>query len=150
MPTPGPTNSSLGSKPNADAMRSLLGLVLALTTLPAELSPDHYRRLQDEAMEALVVKTDQVDVKTTFGKDGEQFEVHAKATVQSVIRSKAGHKPGDAIQSSYSFSQTTVPMPGPSKPTILEKGATVRAYLNPVGNRDSLGPAAYGHSFQKP
>lgn len=125
-------------------------LLLAFATGRAELSPDHYRRLQDEATEALVVKTDEIDVKTTLGKDGKQFEVQAKATVLSVIRSKAGRKPGEIIKINYSFIQTVVPMPGPSKPTILEKGVTVRAYLNPVGNSDSLGPAAYGQSFQKP
>ena len=132
-------------------MRKLLtALLLGLTTLHAELSPDHYRRLQDEAGEALVVKTDQVDVKVTLGKDGKQFDVQATATVQSVLRSKAGHKPGDVLQIAYTVIQTVVPMPGPGKQRILEKGETVRAYLNPAGDRQTLGPAAYGQSFVAP
>lgn len=132
-------------------MRTLLtALLIGLTALHAELSPDHYRRLQDEAAEALVVKTNQVDVKVTLGKDGKQIDVRATATVQSVLRSKAGHKPGDVIQIAYTVIQTVVPMPGPSQPKILAKDETIRAYLNPTGDRQTLGPAAYGQSFVTP
>ena len=133
-------------------MRLLLTclLLLGLVGLRAELTTDHYRRLQDEAAEALVVKTDQVDVKITLGKDGKQFDVQATATVQSVLRSKAGHRPGDVIQIAYTVIQTVVPMPGPGKPRVLGKGETVRAYLNPTADPRTLGLAAYGQSFMTP
>ena len=49
-------------------MRTLLtGLLIGLSTLHAAISPDHLRRLQEEAAEALVIKADQVDVKITPG-----------------------------------------------------------------------------------
>lgn len=132
-------------------MRTLLtGLLIGLSTLHAAISPDHIRRLQDEAAEALVIKADQVDVKTTLGKDGRQIDVQVTAHVQSVLRSKAGHKPGDVVKIAYTIIQTVIPMPGPGQPKVLEKGEIVRAYLNPSADRQTLGLAVYGHSFQQP
>lgn len=132
-------------------MRTLLaGLLIGLSTLHAAISPDHIRRLQDEAAEALVIKADRVEVKTTLGKDGRQLDVQVTASVQSVLRSKAGHKPGDVVKIAYTIIQTVIPMPGPGQPKVLEKGETVRAYLNPSADRQTLGLAVYGHSFQQP
>ena len=132
-------------------MRTLLaGLLIGLSTLHAAISPDHIRRLQDEAAEALVIKADRVEVKTTLGKDGRQLDVQVTASVQSVLRSKAGHKPGDVVKIAYTIIETVIPMPGPGQPKVLEKGETVRAYLNHTADRQTLGLAAYGHSFQQP
>ena len=132
-------------------MRTLLaGLLIGLSTLHAAISPDHIRRLQEEAAEALVIKADRVEVKTTLGKDGRQLDVQVTASVQSVLRSKAGHKPGDVVKIAYTIIQTVIPMPGPGQPKVLEKGETVRAYLNPSADRQILGLAVYGHSFQQP
>lgn len=132
-------------------MRTLLaGLLIGLSTLHAAISPDHIRRLQEEAAEALVIKADRVEVKTTLGKDGRQLDVQVTASVQSVLRSKAGHKPGDVVKIAYTIIQTVIPMPGPGQPKVLEKGETVRAYLNPSADRQTLGLAVYGHSFQQP
>jgi hypothetical protein len=132
-------------------MRTLLaGLLIGLSTLHAAISPDHIRRLQEEAAEALVIKADQVDVKTTLGKDGRQIDVQVTASVQSVLRSKAGHKPGDVVKIAYTIIQTVIPTPGPGQPKVLEKGEIVRAYLNPSADRQTLGLAVYGHSFQQP
>ncbi|GBL30397.1 hypothetical protein EMGBS10_15470 [Opitutia bacterium] len=132
-------------------MRTLLaGLLIGLSTLHAAISPDHIRRLQEEAAEALVIKADRVEVKTTLGKDGRQLDVQVTASVQSVLRSKAGHKPGEVVKIAYTIIQTVIPMPGPGQPKVLEKGETVRAYLNHTADRQTLGLAAYGHSFQQP
>lgn len=132
-------------------MRTLLaGLLIGLSTLHAAISPDHIRRLQEEAAEALVIKADRVEVKTTLGKDGRQLDVQVTASVQSVLRSKAGHKPGDVVKIAYTIIETVIPMPGPGQPKVLEKGETVRAYLNPSADRQILGLAVYGHSFQQP
>lgn len=132
-------------------MRTLLtGLLIGLSTLHAAISPDHTRRLQEEAAEALVIKADRVEVKTTLGKDGRQLDVQVTASVQSVLRSKAGHKSGDVVKIAYTIIQTVIPMPGPGQPKVLEKGETVRAYLNPSADRQTLGLAVYGHSFQQP
>jgi hypothetical protein len=132
-------------------MRTLLtGLLIGLSTLHAALSPDHIRRLQEEAAEALVIKADRVEVKTTLGKDGRQLDVQVTASVQSVLRSKAGHKPGEVVKIAYTIIETVIPMPGPGQPKVLEKGETVRAYLNPSADRQILGLAVYGHSFQQP
>ena len=132
-------------------MRPLLaGLLIGLSTLHAAISPDHIRRLQEEAAEALVIKADRVEVKTTLGKDGRQLDVQVTASVQSVLRSKAGHKPGDVVKIAYTIIETVIPMPGPGQPKVLEKGETVRAYLNPSADRQILGLAVYGHSFQQP
>lgn len=54
------------------------------------------------------------------------------------------------VKIAYTIIQTVIPMPGPSQPKVLEKGETVRAYLNPSADRQTLGLAAYGQSFQQP
>ena len=132
-------------------MRTLLtGLLIGLSTLHAAISPDHIRRLQEEAAEALVIKADQVDVKITEVTDGRRIDVQVTASVQSVLRSKAGHKPGDMVKIAYTIIETVIPMPGPGKPKVLEKGETVRAYLDHAGDKQPLRLAVYGHSFQKP
>lgn len=133
-------------------MRTLLAslLLLGLGNLRAELSPDHYRQLQEGAAEALVLKVDQVEAKVTLGKDGKMTDVAATATVKSVVRSKSGLKPGDTVRLSYTVITTVVPMPGPSQPKVLAKDETVRAYLKPVDGAKTLGLAAYGHSFEQP
>ena len=132
-------------------MRTLLtSLLLGVCSLHAAISPEHTRRLQEAAAEALVIQADQVDVKITPGKDGRQLDVQVAARVQSVLRSKAGHKPGDQVKIAYTIIQTVIPMPGPGQPKVLEKGETVRAYLNHTADRQTLGLAAYGHSFQQP
>ncbi|MFM7240619.1 MAG: hypothetical protein ACKO3A_00680 [Opitutia bacterium] len=133
-------------------MRTLLASLLLLGpgNLRAELSPDHYRQLQEGAAEALVLKIDQVEAKVTLGKDGKMTDVAASATVKSVVRSKSGLKPGDTVRLAYAIITTVVPMPGPSKPKVVEKGEVVRAYLNPGDDAKTLTPAAYGQSFLAP
>jgi hypothetical protein len=133
-------------------MRPLLAslLLLGLGNLRAELTTDHYRQLQEGAAEALVLKIEQVEAKVTLGKDGKMTDVTATATVKSVVHTKSGLKPGDTVRLAYTIITTVIPMPGPSQPKVLEKGETVRAYLNPAGDRQTLGPAAYGQSFVTP
>lgn len=135
-------------------MRTLLtlltGLFVGLSTLHAAISPDHVRRLQDEAAEALVITAEQVDVKITMEKDGRRLDIQVTASVQSVIRSKAGHKPGDVVKVAYKVMELKNPPPGPGEARLLAKGETVRAYLDHSSDKQSLGLAAYGDSFQKP
>ena len=132
-------------------MRTTLAyLLLALSSLHAAISPDHLRRLQEEAAEALVIKAEQVDVKITPDKDGRQLDVQVTASVQSVIRSKAGHKPGDVVKVVYKVMDLKNPPPGPGEAKVLAKGETVRAYLDHSSDKQSLRLAAYGDSFQKP
>jgi len=133
-------------------MRTLLAclLLLGLVDLRAELSPDHYRRLQEEAPEALVLQVGEVATKVTLGKDGKMTDVTATATVKSVARSKSGLKPGDTIRLSYTIITTIIPMPGPSQPKVLTKDETVRAFLKPGADPKTLTTAAYGQSFQTP
>ena len=132
-------------------MRTTLAyLLLALSTLHAAISPDHIRRLQEEAAEALVIKADQVDVKITELKDGRRLDIQVTASIQSVIRSKAGHKPGDVVKIAYKVMDLKNPPPGPDEAKVLAKGETVRAYLDHAGDKQPLRLAVYGHSFQKP
>ena len=132
-------------------MRTLLtGLLIGLSSLHAAISPDHIRRLQEEAAEALVIKADQVDVKITEVTDGRRIDVQVTASVQSVLRSKAGHKPGDVVKIAYKVMELKNPPPGPDEAKVLEKGETVRAYLDHSGDKQPLRLAVYGHSFQKP
>ena len=129
---------------------SLAYLLLALSTLHAAISPDHIRRLQEEAAEALVIKADQVDVKITEVKDGRRLDIQVTASIQSVIRSQAGHKSGDVVKVAYKVMELKNPPPGPGEARLLEKGETVRAYLDHSSDKQSLRLAVYGHSFQKP
>ena len=132
-------------------MRTLVtGLLIGLSTLHAAISPDHIRRLQEEAAEALVIKADQVDVKITEVTDGRRLDIQVTASVQSVLRSKAGHKPGDVVKIAYKVMDLKNPPPGPDEAKVLAKGETVRAYLDHAGDKQSLRPAAYGESFQQP
>ena len=129
---------------------ALAYLLLALSTLHAAIAPGHIRRLQDEAAEALVIRAEQVDVKITEVKDGRRLDIQVTASVQSVIRSKAGHKPGDVVKVAYKVMELKNPTPGPGEARLLVKGETVRAYLDHSSDKQSLGLAAYGDSFQKP
>ena len=148
MPTPGPRNSSLGSKPNAKPMRPLLLLIWALTALHAELSPDHYRRLQAESPEAVVLLIGKVDTQSGLAADGLTIDVTAVAKVKQVIRSRGGLKPGDSVTIRYRVLLPTTPLPGPSQPPVLGEGETVPAFLKP-GDGPALTVAAGGKSFEK-
>ena len=79
-------------------MRPLLTFLFATLVARAELSPDHYRRLQEEAPECLVLQVEKVETKVIQGKDGRQLEIKAVATVQEVVRSRAGRKAGETIR----------------------------------------------------
>ena len=129
---------------------SLAYLLLTLSSLHAAIAPNHVRRLQEEAAEALVIKADQVDVKITELKDGRRLDVQVTASVQSVIRSKAGHKPGDVVKVVYKVMDLKNPPPGAGEAKVLAKGETVRAYLDHSSDKQSLRLAAYGDSFQNP
>lgn len=131
-------------------MRPLLTFLFATLVARAELSPDHYRRLQEEAPECLVLQVEKVETKVTQGKDGRQLEIKAVATVQEVVRSRAGRKAGETIRIAYDIVQPLIPMPGPAPTPLLEKGTRTKAYLRPGASPDEFTPAAYGQSFVKP
>jgi len=127
-------------------MRPLLAFVLALTALHAELSPDHYRRLQAEAPEALQIMVEKVESKVTPGKDGTDTEVTATAKVKGITRSASGLKVDASITIHYHVIHHVVPLPGPSPVPVLTQGQATVAFLQ----KDQAGqyaPAARGMSF---
>jgi len=129
-------------------MRPLLWLVLALTVLHAELSPDHYRQLQAEAPEALVILVGKVDTQSGLAPDGLTIDVTVTAIVKQVIRSRSGLKPGASITIRYQVLLPDSPRPGASQPPVVGKGETMPAFLQPSEGA-TLKLAAQGKSFEK-
>ena len=54
------------------------------------------------------------------------------------------------VKVAYKVMELKNPPPGPDEAKVLEKGETVRAYLDHSGDKQPLRLAVYGHSFQKP
>jgi hypothetical protein len=129
-------------------MRPVLLLILALTTLHAELSPDHYRRLQAEAPESLVLLIGKVDTQSGLAPEGLAIDVTVTAQVKQVLRSRSGLKPGATITIRYQVLLPATPLPGPSQPPVVGKGETKPAFLKP-GDGSALTLAAGGKSFEQ-
>jgi hypothetical protein len=129
-------------------MRPLFAFLLALTALHAELSPDHYRRLQAEAPESLVLLIGKVDTQSGLAPDGLSIDVTVTAQVKQVLRSRSGLKPGANVTIRYQVLLPATPLPGPSQPPVLGKGETKPAFLKP-GEGTALTLAAGGKSFEK-
>ncbi len=129
-------------------MRHTLALLLALCALRAEFSPDHYRKLQAAAPEALVLVVESVDTRSGPSRDGITIDVTVAARVRQVTRSQAGLKPGDPVAIRYQVLLPLAPLPGPSQAPILGKAEVRPAFLKPADGK-GFTLAAGGMSFER-
>lgn len=115
----------------------------------AEIAPGQYEQLKRDAPEVLGIV-----VRKVKKLRQEEFRVtlEVEADVRSVERSKQGLKPG----ASLTFRSYYVPpeafqrgFTGPQSPPRLEPGWSGTAYLSDEASPGTLGPAAYGQSFEK-
>ena len=129
-------------------MKKTLLLITALfiTILQAKLSPHHYKGLQRNAPESLLISVTKVQTHQFFSNTK---GVTVKAKVEMVKRSKSGLKSGDIITIVYNTASSKPKgRVGPSSVPVLKKGELYNAFLKKYGDSDSYEPAARGKSFR--
>jgi hypothetical protein len=138
----------------ARCLRIAICLILATTVL-ADLSPDVYKELQQNAPDAFYIQVVSVDVHRSFAKPAGcslfDFEiirnVNVYARVVRVVRSASGVHPDDVIEIEYSSIGRCSDWNGPRSIQLLRKGDLVYAFLTRRGRTASFDPAARGATF---
>lgn len=147
--------------PNGRATMSAFWLTLfvlictSFTIIHAELSPQAYQELKDEAEEVLSVNATDV-TNVTGATDGDNCTLFftVDAVVLDVNRSLLGYSVGDTVEiEAYTRDRSAEECElflGPSPPELLENGWCGLVYLNsPDDGSEVLEPAAYGQSFEE-
>ena len=119
----------------------------AMPAARAELPPQVYEQLQNEAPESLNITIRSVKRSEKAEKEFTLISLTAEARIDRVTRSATGLRPGDAIRIAYQHRQDREPMPGPSQPDIVVEGKSYPAFLEKQ-NDGSYGIAARGYSFR--
>jgi len=133
----------------ATAFAMFTALILGVNSLACgELPSERYQQLKRNAQEILTVRLRNVDVK----EDGEDVVTYRiSADVQGVERSTTGLREGEVvIFESYHVKPEAIRrgFVGPQSPPQLRAGWTGRVYLSEENTPGTLGPAAYGQSFE--
>jgi hypothetical protein len=128
----------------------LLGaFALAVTThLPAEIAPENYAGMQNDAPEYVTIEP--TAVRTGFALFSRTRPVAVTARVVTVLRSASGINVGDTITIRYEHFNPRRGWAGPRPIPILEVGTRYPAYLAWDAAENSFRPAAMGASFQSP
>lgn len=132
-------------------LRALLlgALALAATTyLPAEIAPEHYAGMQNDALEYVTIET--TAVRKGFALFSRTRTVTVTARVVTVSRSTSGINVGDTITIRYEHFNPGRGWAGPRPIPILEVGARYPAYLAWDATDSTFRPAAMGASFERP
>lgn len=130
-------------------MRALLSPFLLLVLLHvaiAELPPSAYESMQASAPESLEIQVLRVDIAP--GNSESKQEIQVMATVEEVIRTASGLKPGDVLNITYSHEERPPGWVGPGQVPILALGGTHVAYLKKMENALDYAPAAGAMSFR--
>ena len=133
---------------------AVVGLTLmgSAGSVNAELPPDAYKKLKEEAKEVLQLRVVKIQkVRQDVRQDESVQYFICDARVVAVERSAAGHKKNDAIQfETYYVYDRSDGYGGPQSPQRLRVFWYGRVYLNPpVDDSEILSLAAYGQSFEK-
>lgn len=123
----------------------LFSLLLLATPARAELPPDAYRAMQQQAPEVLRIVVHSVDTSICWFWLCSGRDVVVQAEVKAVERTAGATKAGDRIEIRYRH----VPLDGRSGPRpirIVREGEAIPAFLSREG--DHFEPAARGASFQ--
>lgn len=134
----------------ARGVRTLLPLVVVLVgagTGLAELPPEAYREMQQQAPEALSIRVRSVSTETSRERAGTRTRVTVRAQVIAVRRSGANLAPGQQIVIAYERFVPTVPVFGPGPVPMLRAGQEYPAFLTLNRETRRYEPAAMSHSF---
>lgn len=133
---------------------ALFAVLLAISPFAfAELPPEVYAAMQRDAPELLQLQITDVDIDRDFNKPRGcgifEFEIErhvtARAKVVSVIRSKAGVRPGALIEIRYTSLKQCEGWSGAGPIPVVEEGTRVFAYLKKTER--GFTDAARGASF---
>jgi hypothetical protein len=143
-----------GRRIGAFAFAAGLAMVFAPSSPSrAEIDPKYYRQWQLKAPEQLTIVPVSVKpvVTSERQRSGDGLLIHtrveAEATVEKVVRSASGLKPGDSIRIQYTSTRAEPPMAGPRPIPVLRRGETYPAFLLGV-SKGLYAPAAKGASFE--
>jgi len=124
-------------------------LVLAgATHLPAEIAPEHYARMQDDAAEQVTIEA--VTVRKGFAPFRRTRAITVSARVVAVSRSATGITVGDTITIRYEHFNPPRGWVGPRPIPILRTGTRYPAFLSWDATEETYRPAARGASFEPP
>ncbi|MBI1248024.1 hypothetical protein GC197_09310 [bacterium] len=116
----------------------------------AEISPENYEKLQNEAGEAIQIEVQRVCIRVRLDDANAPIELETIASVISVNRTHSGLRPGKVIKIVYTPTGTPEPAPGLRPLTLLEPGKRYAAYLDYQEPSRTYQPAARGYSFESP
>lgn len=111
----------------------------------AELPPSAYEAMQSDAPEHLQIQVLRVDIEP--GEKESAQKILIMASVEKVLRTASGVKPGDLITISYQLEDRPPGWVGPGRVPILAQGDTHVAYLKILEEPETYGPAAGAMSF---
>jgi hypothetical protein len=122
-------------------------LILAGTIgVRAEIAPEHYARMQDDAPEYITIEA--VAVRRGLALFDRTRPVTVTARVTSVSRSASGLTAGETITISYEHFNPRRGWVGPRPIPILQPGSRYPAYLAWDDEDVAYRPAAMGASFE--
>jgi hypothetical protein len=115
----------------------------------ADLPPQAYQRMQEEAEEELTIEVQRVTTSETKNAQGTVVEVDVKARVKEVRRTEAKPKEGAVIRIRYTHFIPKVETLGAGEVPILKAEKVYPAFLDKDGKFDWYVPAARGWSFYR-
>lgn len=126
----------------------LLPILLLGGLLFAEMSPEVYRQLQQEAQEYFIIKVEKVHTPLWIFSRDKPVEVTAR--ILQVLRSGKGAKEQDSIEIHYQSYKPKRGWVGPRPVPVLAKGEDYHAFLAWSDEDGYFVPAARGYSFDPP
>lgn len=126
-------------------VKPLLLLCLILSAAFAELPPSAYESMQANAHEALQIQVLRIDVEP--GEKDSAQDIVIMATVEKVVRTASGLKPGDVITIAYTLEDRPPGWVGPGQVPLLAQGDSRVAYLKKLEKPETYAPAAGAMSF---
>ncbi len=122
--------------------------ILSTTAVYAELSPQVYQSLQQEAQEYYLIET--VKVSSPFRLFRREKPVTVTATILEVYRSSRDISAGDTIEIRYMNYRPPRHWVGPRPIPVLARGERYHAFLSRSDTESYYVPAARGASFESP
>lgn len=120
--------------------------IIGTATLLAEIAPEEYLRMQQQAPEHIIINV--LKVSTRRFLFSRTINLTVQAEVESVVTSATNLSPGDCITITYTHYNPKKGVAGPRPIPILKKGTTTDAFLAFDQQETSYLPAARGASFE--
>lgn len=122
--------------------------VVGTEGLSAEIAPEYYAEMQEDAPEYVVIEP--TDVRTGIALFGRSKPVTVTARVVAVYRTVTGITVGDTITIRYEHFNPRRGWVGPRPIPILRTETRYPAFLSWDGTDATFRPAAMGASFEPP